>query len=71
MSSATVTAFELAQLNIGAIKAPMDSPVMADFVANLERINALAERSQGFLWRLQTEQGDATAINILKTRTCL
>jgi len=62
MGSATVTAFELAQLNIGAIKAPMDSPVMADFVANLERINALAERSQGFLWRLQTEQGDATAI---------
>jgi hypothetical protein len=35
---------------------------MADFAANLERINALAERSPGFVWRLQTEDGDATAI---------
>ena len=36
--------------------------MMADFVANLERINALAERSPGFIWRLQTEEGDATAL---------
>lgn len=35
---------------------------MADFVANLERINALAERSPGYVWRLQDEAGDATAI---------
>jgi len=57
-----MSAYELAQLNIGIIKGPMDSPVMADFAANLERINALAERTPGFVWRLQTEQGDATAI---------
>ena len=57
-----MSAYELAQLNIGIVKGPMDSPVMAQFVANLERINALAERSPGFLWRLQTDQGDATAI---------
>jgi hypothetical protein len=54
--------YELAQLNIGIIKGPMDSPVMADFAANLARINALAEQTPGFLWRLQTDDGDATAL---------
>ena len=53
---------ELAQLNIGIIRGPMDSPVMAEFAANLERINAVAEATPGFVWRLQTEEGDATAI---------
>ena len=57
-----MSAFELAQLNVGIIKGPMDSPVMADFAANLDRINALAEGSPGFVWRLQTEEGNATAI---------
>jgi hypothetical protein len=54
--------YELAQLNVGVIKGPMDSPVMANFVASLDRINALAECSSGFMWRLQTEDGNATAI---------
>ncbi|MEP6938842.1 MAG: DUF3291 domain-containing protein [Rudaea sp.] len=53
---------ELAQLNIGIFRAPIDSPEMAEFVANLDRINALAEASPGFVWRLQTEEGNATAI---------
>lgn len=57
-----MSAYELAQLNIGIIKGPMDSPVMAQFAASLGRINQLAESSAGFLWRLQTEEGDATAI---------
>jgi hypothetical protein len=57
-----MSAYELAQLNIGIIRGPMDSPVMAEFAANLERINALAESSPGFIWRLMTEDGDATAI---------
>jgi hypothetical protein len=57
-----VSAYELAQLNIGIIRGPMDSPVMAAFAANLQRINAAAEASPGFVWRLQTEAGDATAI---------
>jgi hypothetical protein len=57
-----MSAYELAQLNVGIIKGPMDSPVMAEFAANLARINAVAERSPGFVWRLQTEQGDATSI---------
>lgn len=53
---------ELAQLNIARMLAPLDSPVLADFVANLDRINALAEQSPGYVWRLQTEDGDATAL---------
>ena len=57
-----MSAYELAQLNIGIVKGPMDSPVMAEFVANLDPINALADRSAGFVWRLQTEAGNATAI---------
>jgi hypothetical protein len=63
-----MSAHELAQLNIGIIKGPMDSPVMADFAANLDRINALAERSPGFVWRLKTEEGDATADSSLRER---
>ena len=52
----------LAQLNVGVIKAPLDSPGMADFVSNLDRVNALAEASPGFVWRLQTPEGNATAL---------
>lgn len=55
--------FQLAQLNVGAIKGPIDSPVMAEFVANLDRINALAEQSPGFVWRLKTEEGNATSLS--------
>jgi len=54
--------YHLAQLNVGIIKASLESPVMADFVNNLDRINALAEASPGFVWRLQTEEGNATAL---------
>ncbi|TGG95067.1 DUF3291 domain-containing protein [Natronospirillum operosum] len=55
--------YQLAQLNIARLLAPLDSPQLADFVANLDRINALAESSPGFVWRLQTEEGDATSID--------
>jgi heme-degrading monooxygenase HmoA len=57
-----MSGYELAQLNIGRIRGPMDSPIMAEFAANLARINALADESPGFVWRLQTEAGDATAL---------
>lgn len=55
--------YHLAQLNIAHLSAPIDSPQLEDFVANLDRINALAEASPGFVWRLQTEEGDATGID--------
>lgn len=57
-----MTAFHLAQVNIGLAKAPVDSPVLADFVAMLDPINALADDYPGFVWRLQTEDGNATAV---------
>ena len=57
-----MSAYEIAQLNIGIFKGPIDSPVMAEFVANLDRINALADQSPGFVWRLQGENGNATSI---------
>jgi len=57
-----VTDYHLAQLNVGVIRGPMDSPIMADFANNLDRINALAEASDGFIWRLKDDAGNATAI---------
>src|SRR5438034_10821804 len=53
---------QLAQVNIGRARGAMDEPVMREFVARLVEINALADGSPGFVWRLQTEAGDATAI---------
>src|SRR5215469_7187301 len=61
--------YELAQLNVAVMKEPLESPGMADFVANLDRINALAEASDGFVWRLQTEEGDATALRPMGENT--
>ena len=54
--------YELAQLNIARMIYPLEAPGMADFVEELDRINALAEVSPGFLWRLQTHEGDATTL---------
>ncbi len=61
--------YELAQLNIAAMKDPLESPGMADFVSNLDRINALAESSPGFVWRLQSDQGNATNLRPLGDMT--
>ena len=57
-----MAAFHLAQINVGRILGPIDSSLMAEFVERLDEINALADGSPGFVWRLQTEDGDATAI---------
>jgi hypothetical protein len=56
---------QLAQLNIAELKAPIDSPQLKDFVDNLDRINALAEASPGFVWRLKGEGNDATSLRPL------
>ena len=52
----------LAQINVGRLLHPLDDPRMADFVDNLDKINALAEASEGFVWRLKDETGNATSI---------
>ena len=56
--------YHLAQLNIGKILGPIDSPVMAEFVANLDPINSLAEKSPGFVWRLKDDSNNATSIKV-------
>lgn len=53
---------QLAQLNIGQAKYSKDAPEIADFMNNLDWINAIAEKSDGFVWRLQDDSGDATSI---------
>jgi hypothetical protein len=52
----------LAELNIARLKYPLDDPRVAEFTDNLERVNAVADRSEGFVWRLQDDSGDATNI---------
>jgi hypothetical protein len=60
-----MTAHHLAQLNIGRPVAPPESPQLADFMALLQDINALAERSPGFVWRLVADgTDDATALRL-------
>ena len=54
--------YELAQLNIAKLTAPLESPTLKDFVDNLDRINELAESSPGFVWRFQTDDGNATGV---------
>ena len=54
--------YNLAQVNIARMLAPLTDSLMAGFVAELDAINALADNSPGFLWRLQTPEGNATDI---------
>ena len=55
----------LAQINVSRLRAPEGDPQVADFFDNLDRINAIAEASDGFLWRLVDEDGaDATGIAV-------
>ncbi|NVN83384.1 DUF3291 domain-containing protein [Vibrio sp. Scap16] len=53
---------KLAQLNIALAKYPLDAPEIKDFVDNLDKVNGIAESSEGFVWRLKDESGDATNI---------
>jgi uncharacterized protein DUF3291 len=55
---------DLAQVNIMRLRAPMDSPELAAFVAALDPVNALAEKAPGFVWRLQAADGNSTSIRI-------
>ena len=59
-----MTAYHLAQLNVGRAMAPMDDPIMADFVAWLDQINRLGDGSPGFVWRLQGEGGTSSELRV-------
>jgi hypothetical protein len=51
---------QLAQINIGRMRGPLEDPVMQGFVSQLDEVNAIADGSPGFVWRLQTDAGNAT-----------
>lgn len=52
----------IAQINVARLRAPLDDPAMADFMAELARVNALADADTDMIWRLQTAGGDATSL---------
>jgi hypothetical protein len=54
----------LAQVNVARLREALDRPSMQGFVDGLDPINALADASPGFVWRLQTDDGDATSLRV-------
>ncbi|MEM8860402.1 MAG: DUF3291 domain-containing protein [Chloroflexota bacterium] len=55
-------AYQLAQINVGRIKGLPDSEIMKEFMDALDAVNAIADSSPGFIWRLQSDQGNAMDI---------
>jgi hypothetical protein len=56
--------YHIAQINVARMKGiNIDDPVMKEFVDNFDTINVLAEKSEGFVWRLQDENNNATGLN--------
>ncbi|HDH02721.1 MAG TPA: DUF3291 domain-containing protein [Actinobacteria bacterium] len=55
--------YHLAQFNVGRLAHPLNAPESQGFVEQLETVNALADAHPGFVWRLQTDEGDATSID--------
>lgn len=62
--------FNLAQVNIAKALAPMDDPIMKDFVDNLDKINEIADNSEGFIWRLKDEDKDE-AVSVFQDKTLI
>jgi hypothetical protein len=58
------TQYQLAQINIAQAKDEMDTKTMSGFMNRLDEINAIADKADGFVWRLQTDEGDSTAIRV-------
>ncbi len=56
--------YHIAQVNVGRMRAPKGDPLVSEFYDNLDRINELAEQAPGFVWRLQSDEGNATSIRI-------
>jgi len=64
VAETTSPAWHLAQVNVGRTVAPLNDPRLAEFMARLDEINAIAEASPGFVWRLQSDSGNATDIQL-------
>jgi hypothetical protein len=58
----TNSSFELAQVNVGRLVAALDDPRLAEFMESLDPVNAAADTAPGFVWRLQTDEGNATGV---------
>ena len=63
--------YHLVQVNIAKMNAEIEDPIMSGFVQRLDEINALAENSKGFVWRFQTEEGDATYLRPFEDKRIL
>lgn len=63
--------YHLAQVNIATAIDDMDSETMSGFVSRLDEINLLADEFEGFVWRLQTEEGDSTSIRVFENPNLL
>ena len=61
----------LAQANVARMKGPLESPVMEGFRKQLAAVNAAADHSQGFVWRLQTAKGDSTEVRAFEDERIL
>ncbi|MDQ8702127.1 DUF3291 domain-containing protein [Streptomyces sp. LHD-70] len=59
-----VASYELAQVNIARLKYPLDAPELKDFVDALDPVNAVADAADGFVWRLQSDSGNATDVPV-------
>jgi hypothetical protein len=55
------TGYQLAQVNVARLREPLDAPGSSGFVAAVDRINRLAERSPGFVWRSSTSHTGTAA----------
>ena len=66
-----MTDYHIAQLNIAKMNVELDDPIMKDFVDNLDKVNGIADSSPGFVWRLQTEEGDATNLRVFEDNMLL
>lgn len=60
----TTSRHQLAQVDIARILAPLDSPEPAGFVAALDPVNAVADAADGFVWRLKTDDDNATTLRV-------
>ena len=59
----TISSFHVAQVNVARLIEPLDSDRLADFVAALDQVNSSADLAPGFVWRLKTDQGNATSLS--------
>ncbi|MCU0480672.1 MAG: DUF3291 domain-containing protein [Anaerolineae bacterium] len=61
-----MTTYHLAQVNIALPLAPLDSEQLHGFVSRIDEINAVAERTNGFIWRLKGEADNALALRVFE-----